>query len=486
MQATLHKQFGEYFIIREVEDLSCITHDFIFFLKQEKQLRISELLSKPFENINRMKIDIIVPSAGESISQVELARWLVSDGVWVEKGQDIAEIDSDKATLSISANQSGLITITVEEGTTLAPGITIGVIDTSVTAPESKKNHLTDSTDKEVIATKPQTSVHKAVSPEITQKTDKDISAQEIIISPQARRLLDQQSIKLPGHPPVKESRRITSRDILSAIGSKLLPVENQNSGFVHSDNQLTATPTRSESRQKMSTLRRKLAERLVAVKNQTAMLTSFQEVDMSAVLEIRKMYQQPFIEKYGIKPGLMSFFTKAVTIAIKDFPQINGRIEEDQLVLPEYVDVGIAVSTPKGLMVPVVRNAESLSYFEIELTISELAQKARTNKISIEELTGGTFSITNGGVFGSLLSTPLINPPQSAILGMHNITDRPVAIAGKVEIRPIMFLALSYDHRIIDGRESVGFLIRVKELIENPQKLLFGGKDPIQTLLGL
>ena len=432
-----------------------------------------------------MNIDIVAPSVGESISQVELARWLVADGAWVEKDQEIVEIDSDKATLSITATHAGVIKIATEEGTSLEPGKTIGYIDTTAARPETlPHSELTKPASEVLHSTANKTIATSSAIPDISAKNEAG-NIPGVIISPQARRLLDQQDINLTDKDLHKGNRRITTKDILSAIAARVSQPDTTpaatNSGIVE-----TAPFQRNENRQKMSALRRKLAERLVAVKNQTAMLTSFQEVDMSAVLEIRKKHNQAFQEKYGVKPGLMSFFTKAVTIAAQDFPQVNGRIDGDYIVLHDFVDVGIAVSTAKGLVVPVVRNAQSLSIAQLELKIAELAQKARSNKISIEELTGGTISITNGGVFGSLLSTPLINPPQSAILGMHNITDRPVAIGGKVEIRPMMYIALSYDHRIIDGRESVGFLIKIKDLIENPQKLLTGGIDPIQQLLGL
>jgi len=432
-----------------------------------------------------MNIDIVAPSVGESISQVELARWLVADGAWIEKDQEIAEIDSDKATLSITATHAGVIKITTDEGTTLEPGKTIGYIDTTAARPETLPQTESTKPASEAL----QSSASKPIA--TTAPTLDNAAKNEagnipgVIISPQARRLLDQQDINLPDKALHKDNRRITTKDILSAIAAQVSQPDTA-PATTSSGIEGMAPIQRNENRQKMSALRRKLAERLVAVKNQTAMLTSFQEVDMSAVLEIRKKHNQAFLDKYGVKPGLMSFFTKAVTIAVQDFPQVNGRIDGDYIVLHDFVDVGIAVSTAKGLVVPVVRNAQSLSIAQLELKIAELAQKARSNKISIEELTGGTISITNGGVFGSLLSTPLINPPQSAILGMHNITDRPVAIGGKVEIRPMMYLALSYDHRIIDGRESVGFLIKIKDLIENPQKLLTGGIDPIQKLLGL
>lgn len=429
-----------------------------------------------------MLIDIRVPSAGESITQVELARWLVEDGTYVEKDQEIAEIDSDKATLTINAEQAGKLKITVEEGTTTEPGKIIGQIDTEAQAPEAAAR-AEEKTESSAKAKEEEAAANEMPAEKQTQQKEPATAA--FTFSPQAQKLLDELGIQNPEDDLRPYGKRITRKDILAAIAQQV----HKESGK-KADAATPATTAwsggRDEERQKMSTLRKKVAERLVAVKNQTAMLTTFNEVDMSAVLELRKKYQKSFQEKYGIKVGLMSFFAKAVTEAIPHFPQVNGRIEDNNIVIPGYVDVGIAVSTPKGLMVPVIRNAESLSVPELELKIAELAQKARDHKISIEELTGGTISITNGGVFGSMLSTPIINPPQSAILGMHNIVERPMAINGRVEIRPIMYLALSYDHRIIDGKESVGFLVKVKEMIENPERMLFGGNDPLAGLLGV
>ncbi len=433
-----------------------------------------------------MLIDIRVPSAGESITQVELARWLVEDGTYVEKDQEIAEIDSDKATLTISAEQAGKIKITVEEGTTTEPGKIIGQIDTEAEAPESaakaeeQPSPSAKAQDKEA----PSKEEVPAAEKPAKEKTGQKEVAAAFTFSPQAQKLLDELGIQNPESDLRPDGKRITRRDILAAIAHQYHKEGGQKPAAAAAASSWTGG--RDEERQKMSTLRKKVAERLVAVKNQTAMLTTFNEVDMSAVMELRNKYQKKFQEKYGIKVGLMSFFAKAITEAIPHFPQVNGRIEDNNIVIPGYVDVGIAVSTPKGLMVPVIRNAESLSVPELELKIAELAQKARDNKISIEELTGGTISITNGGVFGSMLSTPIINPPQAAILGMHNIVQRPVAINGRVEIRPVMYLALSYDHRIIDGKESVGFLVKVKEMIENPERMLFGGNDPLAGLLGV
>lgn len=434
-----------------------------------------------------MHIDIIVPSAGESIAQVELARWLAADGAWVEKDQEIAEIDSDKATLTINAPQSGVLRIFAEEGSVMPPGKVIGHIDISGQKPQ----HVVPSGES---AGQPQGSkspIPKPASFQAPQSSGQlheatDENDLTITFSPQARKLLGELGLENVSQVLKASGRRITKKDVLEAISSQYHSSLNPEAKVPVAASSEWWSRDREESFQKMSLMRKKVAERLVSVKNQTAMLTSFNEIDMSAILEIREKYKQAFLEKYGVKLGLMAFFTKALTEAITWFPQVNGRIEDNQIILPRYADVGIAVSTPKGLMVPVVRNAERMSLAEIELKIAELAEKARNNKISIEELSGGTISITNGGVFGSMLSTPIINPPQSAILGMHQITDRPVAIKGRVEIRPMMYVALSYDHRIIDGRESVGFLIKLKEMIENPHRIQLSGHDPAARLLGL
>lgn len=410
-----------------------------------------------------MNIDIRVPEAGESITQVELARWLVEDGSFVEKDQEIAEIDSDKATLTINAEAAGIIKIVVEEGVTTEPGKIIGHINTEAMHPGK---------DKDAVKT--------------PEKKKVEEKAGGIVFSPQAKKLLEDHNLPASWDHIHPDSRRITKKDILTAISGHFQEHNSNTQSMPATEQQSTSyrSGKREEDRQKMSTLRKKVAERLVAVKNQTAMLTTFNEADMSAIINLRKRYQQAFVEKYGFKLGFMSFFVKAVTESIPFFPQVNGYIDGQYIVMPEYADVGIAVSTPKGLMVPVIRNADSLSIPQLEESINKLAEKARNNKITIEELTGGTISITNGGVFGSMLSTPIINPPQSAILGMHNIVERPVAVEGRVEIRPMMYLALSYDHRIVDGRESVSFLVKVKEMIENPVRMLFNGQEPDITLL--
>ena len=453
-----------------------------------------------------MTIDIRVPEAGESITQVELANWLVKDGSWVEKDQEIAEIDSDKATLIINAEAAGQIRINIEAGTTVEPGKIIGTLDTDAYKPDAaearesfsgalakdlKRDNASgigqqEGQDHDSGALRADDSGHS----DNNSPTD-DVKGEEptsITFSPQAKKLMEEKGLATNWDHIHPDSKRITKRDILEAISASLAGGGPQDPKIQTSAIASIAGwgVNRNEQRQKMSTLRKKVAERLVAVKNQTAMLTTFNEVDMSAITELRKKHQQAFIEKYGYKLGFMSFFVKAVTVSIPFFPEVNGYIEDNHIVTPDFADVGIAVSTPKGLMVPVIRNAESQSIPQLEASINTLAEKARNNRITIDELTGGTISITNGGVFGSMLSTPIINPPQSAILGMHNIIERPVAVNGKVEIRPMMYLALSYDHRIIDGKESVSFLVKVKEMIENPARMLLGGKDPSLTILEL
>ena len=368
-----------------------------------------------------MIIEVKVPDQGESITQVVLSGWLVSDGDVVEKDEEIAEVDSDKAILTLYATEDGKITFIASEGDTLNVGDVVCSIDTSVKAEKAPTKAVIVEAIKEILP------IEKAAD-----------SPKEIQQMP-----------------------------------SKVAVVEKINF-------------SRESKHQKMTTLRSKLSERLVAVKNQTAMLTTFNEINMTALLAIKKQYNEAFKEKYGVGIGFMSFFTKAVTEALQLYPNVNSMIEGDEIITPAYADISIAVSGPKGLIVPVIRNAESLSLAEIEINIKALAAKAKDNKITLEEMTGGTFTITNGGVFGSMMSTPIINPPQSAILGMHNIIERPVAIKGEVKIQSMMYIALSYDHRLIDGKESVGFLIKVKEMIENPVKMLFNGNDPVKELLGI
>ncbi len=412
-----------------------------------------------------MMIEVKVPSPGESISQVLLSKWLVADGDLVEKDAEIAEIDSDKATLSIYATEDGKVKLMAAEGDTVNVGAVVCTIDSSVVVESQASEPKTES--KEVVKAE----IKEVQQPKAEVKTTKPTDV-NIHISPLARKVMEENQISEQQLIEKYNSIRISRKEVANLASQ---PAANIKPAF-----------SRQSENKKMTPLRQKLAERLVAVKNQTAMLTTFNEVNMSALLNLKKQYSEKFKEKYGVGIGFMSFFTKAVTEALSLYPNVNSMINGDELITPAYADISIAVSAPKGLVVPVIRNAESLSIAEIELKIKELATKARDNKITLEEMTGGTFTITNGGVFGSMMSTPIINPPQSAILGMHNIIERPVAINGEVKIQPMMYIALSYDHRVIDGRESVGFLVKVKEMIENPAKMLFNGKDPVMQLLGL
>jgi len=416
-------------------------------------------------------LEMKVPSPGESISEVEIATWLVEDGDYVEKDQAIAEVDSDKATLELPAEESGIITLKAEEGDEVKVGGVVCLIDTSAEKPAGF-----EATPVETVEVKeePKKEVIKETAPNIdpVKKSDSYAAGHPSIA---AKKIIDENNISATQINGTGKDGRITKQDVVSAMAAGFSTQATQGWGG-----------TRDTEVKKMSRLRRKIAERLVAVKNETAMLTTFNEVDMKPIMDIRKKYKKIFAEHHDTNLGFMSFFTKAVTEALNLFPAVNGQIDGDNMVYHNYADIGIAVSSPKGLMVPVVRNAEQMSLAEIESDIKRLAIKARDGKITPDEMTGGTFTITNGGVFGSMMSTPIINPPQSAILGMHNIVQRPVAIDGEVVIRPMMYLALSYDHRIIDGKESVSFLVKVKEMLENPEKMLFGAKDPIEVLLGL
>ena len=404
-------------------------------------------------------LEMKVPSPGESISEVEIAEWMVEDGDYVEKDQTIAEVDSDKATLELPAEQSGLITLKAEVGDVVAVGQVVCHIDTSATKPEGNNS---SSNPKQ---TSPAPNPAPSVTSSPASTATKTYAAGHPSVA--AKKIMDEQNVQVEMIEGTGKGGRITKQDILQLLAS--LPEEGN----------------RKSQIRKLSMLRRKIASRLVSVKNETAMLTTFNEVNMKPIMDLRGKYKDDFKAKYGIGLGFMSFFTKACTIALQEFPSVNSMIDGDHMISYNFADVGIAVSTEKGLMVPVLRNAEEMNLLEIESTIKDLAVKARDGKISIEEITGGTFTITNGGVFGSMLSTPIINPPQSAILGMHNIVERPVAINGKVEIRPIMYVALSYDHRIIDGKDSVGFLVKVKEVLENPEEYIFEGEDPKKILMG-
>jgi 2-oxoglutarate dehydrogenase E2 component (dihydrolipoamide succinyltransferase) len=414
-------------------------------------------------------VDIKVPSPGESISEVRIAQWLVKDGDLVSKDQVIAEIDSDKATLELVAEGAGQVKLLAEADATVNVGDVVAKIDTSVAVPAKSE--------EKAAPAKAAAKEEKAPAKAEAAPAAKPEAVTAASATPVAKAMLNEKGLsadKVKGSGP---NGRVTKSDVAAYV-----------SGGVKADAVVMSGwgGTREAKRTKMTSLRQTVAKRLVAVRNQTAMLTTFNEVDMSAVMAVREKYKDKFKEAHGVNLGFMSFFTKAVTEALRLFPTVNGQIDGEEIITHDYVDIGIAVSSPKGLMVPVLRNAERLSLAEIEGGIKALAVKARDGKLSMDEMTGGTFTITNGGVFGSMLSTPIINPPQSAILGMHNIVERPIAVNGQVVIRPIMYVALSYDHRIIDGKESVSFLYKVKEMIEDPNKLIFGAKEPGEVLLGL
>jgi len=398
-----------------------------------------------------MILEMKVPSPGESISEVEIAEWLVKDGDYVEKDQTIAELDSDKATLDLPAEESGVITFKANEGDAVDVGAVVCLIDTSAKASISDNIKA-----KEKVVEK--TIEKKIVQPETKVEESSFASGSP---SPAAAKILSEKKISASNVSGSGRGGRITKDDALKALPKV--------------DVDAIVKGRKIESK-KLSLLRRKVAQRLVAVKNQTAMLTTFNEVNMTPIFELRKKYKEEFKEKHEVGLGFMSFFTKATVQALKEFPDVNSMIDGDQQIKYDFFDISIAVSGPKGLMVPVVRDAQKLTFSGIEKEIKRLAIRARDGEITVDEMTGGTFTITNGGVFGSMLSTPIINPPQSAILGMHNIIERPIAVNGKVEIHPIMYVALSYDHRIINGKESVGFLVSIKEALENPIEKLMGG----------
>jgi len=412
-----------------------------------------------------MALEMKVPSPGESITEVEIAQWLVQDGDYVEKDQAIAEVDSDKATLELPAEASGIITLKAQEGDAVAVGEVVCLIDTEAPRPgggDKAAEKVSEEGKEATKASQEELSSEKKTEEKAAPKTETTSQAKEKTYatgtpSPAARKILDEKGIDPKSVSGSGRDGRITTEDAVKAKPSMGTPGKGK----------------RGEERKKMSMLRRKVAERLVDAKNSTAMLTTFNEVDMSAIYSLRKQYKDEFKEKHGVGLGFMSFFTLAVVRALELYPDVNSMIDGDYQVKYDYKDISIAVSGPKGLMVPVMRNVENMSFRGVEDEIKRLALRVRDGQITVDEMTGGTFTITNGGVFGSMLSTPIINPPQSGILGMHNIVDRPVAIDGHVEIRPIMYVALSYDHRIIDGKESVGFLVAVKEALENPQELL-------------
>jgi 2-oxoglutarate dehydrogenase E2 component (dihydrolipoamide succinyltransferase) len=404
-----------------------------------------------------MIIEVKVPSPGESVSQVTVANWMVSEGSFVTKDMELAELESDKATLPLIAPESGQIKIMVDAGNNIAVGAVACTIDTSVT--------------NGIIAEAKPKNIVKEVEKVAVVKSANEVNS-EAKATPLAQKMMIDNNLNI--EDIISGLRKITANDVELVLANKPQQITKQE------------IAQRSEERIAMSSLRKKLSERLVSVKNQTAMLTTFNEVDLSEVIAIRNKYKDEFFKKHGVKIGFMSFFAKAAAISLKHFPNVNSRIENEEFVYPNFVDLGIAVQTDKGLMVPVLRNADTTPLFELELSIFNLAEKARKHRISLEEMAGGTFTITNGGVFGSLLSTPILNPPQSAILGMHNIVERPIAVNGKVEIRPMMYIAMSYDHRVLDGKDSVLFLKKIKELLENPVLLINDGYNAINYQLGL
>lgn len=418
------------------------------------------------------KIEIKVPTVGESVTEVTLSSWLVEDGDYVKLDQPLAEFESDKATFEMPSEAAGVITRVANEGDDIKIGGLVAYIDTDAAAPAKEEK-------KVEMETPVQKTEEKKEEIKVEVKTESYATGTP---SPAAKKILDEKGIETSDVKGTGVDGRITKEDAEKAEKSK------DNSSQITEKKVETVKETvdkfsRSERVEKMTRMRKTISRRLVAVKNETAMLTTFNEVDMTRIHQIREQYKKPFEEKNGIGLGFMSFFTKACAIALQKFPAINAYIDDENIIYHDFVDISIAVSTPKGLVVPVVRNAESLSFAEIEKDIKRLAIAGRDGNLTLEDMEGGTFTITNGGVFGSLMSTPIINQPQSAILGMHKIQDRPMAINGKIEIRPMMYLALSYDHRIVDGKESVGFLVLVKDLLENPEKMLTG-TDPVKSLL--
>lgn len=406
-----------------------------------------------------MVLEMKVPSPGESITEVTIGSWLKKEGDYVEQDEILAEIESDKAMLTLNAEVAGALKILVSAGTTVKVGDTVCSIDTSSAKTVSKttENHITTNPEN--------TSVESNANGSYTQN----------LPSVSAQKMINEQNIDTSTLQGTGRGGRITKTDIIEQGKPKVVVVDVPNKEKNIEKPAAISSDLRAQRSEKMSQLRKRLAQRLVSVKNETAMLTTFNEVDMSGIMDLRAKYKELFKTKHDIGLGFMSFFTKAVTIALADFPVVNAQIQGDEILFSDYADVGIAVSTERGLVVPILRNTELMSLADIEKTIISLANKARAGKLSIDEMTGGTFTITNGGVFGSLLSTPIINPPQSAILGMHNIVERPVAVEGQVVIRPMMYIALSYDHRIIDGKDSVSFLVRVKQLLEDPARILLG-----------
>lgn len=430
------------------------------------------------------KIEIKVPSIGESVTEVTLSSWLVEDGDYVKLDQALAEFESDKATFEMPSEATGVITRVAKEGDDVKIGGLVAYIDTDAAAPEKSTVNS-------------QQSVEKTEEIKVEEKEDENLKSEISNLksnyatgtpSPAAKKILDEKGIETTEVKGTGIDGRITKEDAEKAQKSETLLVNSEQKESEKKTNSIqpiTNNFSRSERVEKMTRMRKTISRRLVAVKNETAMLTTFNEVDMTRIHEIRAQYKKDFEEKKGIGLGFMSFFTKACAIALQKYPAINAYIDDENIIYHDFCDISIAVSTPKGLVVPVIRNAESLTFADVEKEIKRLALLGRDGALSLQDMDGGTFTITNGGVFGSLMSTPIINAPQSAILGMHKIQDRPMAINGKVEIRPMMYLALSYDHRIVDGKESVGFLVMVKDLLENPEKMLYG-TDPVKALLEL
>lgn len=422
-------------------------------------------------------LEVKIPRVGESVQEVTIAKWFKKSGEYVERDEALCELESDKAAMELPAEQAGILEITVEEGADVKIGAVIGKIDTSAKAPDkpAKKEEKVAVSSKQETASNGQKSETRNQKSEVKESVKQEAAAGSSIKkvpSPAAAKIMAEQNISAAKVNGTGKAGRITKQDVLELLSNKGIGGEKKSG-------------SRDTRQEKMSRLRRTIATRLVAAKNQTAMLTTFNEVDMSAIMEIRKQYKDKFKELHGVGLGFMSFFAKACCAALEEFPAVNAMIDGDDIIFHDYCDISIAVSTPRGLVVPVIRNTESLSMAEIEKEVIRLATKGRDGTLEMEEMEGGTFTITNGGVFGSLMSTPIINQPQSAILGMHKIEERPMAINGQVVVKPMMYLALSYDHRIIDGKESVSFLVKVKEFLEKPEGLLVG-KDPVKLLLEL
>jgi 2-oxoglutarate dehydrogenase E2 component (dihydrolipoamide succinyltransferase) len=420
-----------------------------------------------------MSVEIKVPTVGESISEVTLSKWIKKDGDWVDRDEVIAELESEKATFEINAVKAGVLHTAAKEDDTLKIGDVVATIDDTAQKPAGKEEAKQPAKEeKKVAEAKPEPKPAEKEPAQQPKKEEKKEADKDVKATPVAAAMLADKKVDVSRVVPTGPHGRITKNDVLGAL---------ENPGRAMGKELFS----RKEELKKMSNLRRTISRRLVEAKNSTAMLTTFNEVDMSAIMDLRTKYKEVFKKTHDVGLGFMSFFTKACCFALQEWPSVNAKLDGDNIVYYDYCDISIAVSSPKGLVVPVIRNAESLSMAEIEKEVIQLAVKARDSKLTIEEMTGGTFTITNGGIFGSLMSTPIINIPQSAILGMHNIVQRPVAEKGQVVIKPMMYIALSYDHRVIDGRESVSFLVRVKEMLESPGQLLFG-KDPVKALLQL